>query len=248
MRERIGWDCIGCGFFAQNHLNAWNDLSPRAPTSSPSATSIRAKAKRAGEKFGVPAGTPTPRRCSTRSSSGSSTSRRRCARHLPLVELALRPPHPDHRAEAVRPEHRRGPRAWWRCGQGGRHVPRRARELPLPAAAAARSPRSSPRAPSARRTGRRISFRTGYDIYAGQPYLPKQERFVLIDLGVHVLDVARVLLGEVEHSDRRAAAAQPERHRRGHRDDAAAAHVAAPCRWSSAPTARGASPTASPRR
>ena len=45
----------------------------------------------------------------------------------------------------------------------------------------------------------RISFRTGYDIYGGQPYLAKEERFVLIDVGVHVLDVARVFLGEVDH-------------------------------------------------
>jgi predicted dehydrogenase len=45
----------------------------------------------------------------------------------------------------------------------------------------------------------RISFRTGYDIYRGQPYLAREERFVLVDLGVHVLDMARVLLGEVEH-------------------------------------------------
>lgn len=45
----------------------------------------------------------------------------------------------------------------------------------------------------------RISFRTGYDIYTGQPYLRHEQRFVLMDLGVHVLDVARVLMGEVEH-------------------------------------------------
>ena len=44
----------------------------------------------------------------------------------------------------------------------------------------------------------RVSFRTGYDIYKGQPYLANEERFVLIDLGVHVLDLARVFLGEVE--------------------------------------------------
>ena len=41
-----------------------------------------------------------------------------------------------------------------------------------------------------------ISFRTGHDIYAGQPYLAKAKRFILADLGVHVLDVARFLLGE----------------------------------------------------
>ncbi|KKC34384.1 hypothetical protein WH91_03165 [Devosia psychrophila] len=43
----------------------------------------------------------------------------------------------------------------------------------------------------------RFTFRTGYDIYAGQPYLAQLERFVLLDLGIHVLDVARFFLGEV---------------------------------------------------
>jgi predicted dehydrogenase len=45
----------------------------------------------------------------------------------------------------------------------------------------------------------RISFRTNYDIYAGQPYLATEQRFVLMDLGVHVLDLARFFLGEAEH-------------------------------------------------
>jgi D-apiose dehydrogenase len=45
----------------------------------------------------------------------------------------------------------------------------------------------------------RISFRTNYDIYAGQPYLATEKRFALMDLGVHVLDLARFFLGEVEH-------------------------------------------------
>jgi predicted dehydrogenase len=45
----------------------------------------------------------------------------------------------------------------------------------------------------------RISFRTGYDIYRGQPYLLQEERFVILDLGVHVVDLARAFLGEVTH-------------------------------------------------
>lgn len=44
----------------------------------------------------------------------------------------------------------------------------------------------------------RISFRTGHDIYAGQPYLMDEERFVVMDLGVHVLDLARLFFGEVD--------------------------------------------------
>ncbi|WGF90120.1 Gfo/Idh/MocA family protein [Marinivivus vitaminiproducens] len=43
-----------------------------------------------------------------------------------------------------------------------------------------------------------IEFRTGYDIIAGQPYLAEVERFIILDLGIHVLDVARFLMGEAE--------------------------------------------------
>lgn len=45
----------------------------------------------------------------------------------------------------------------------------------------------------------RISFRTGYDIYTGQPYFFDEERLVILDLGVHTLDIARIFMGEVEH-------------------------------------------------
>jgi len=42
-----------------------------------------------------------------------------------------------------------------------------------------------------------ISWRTGYDVIAGQPYLAHVERFILLDLGIHLFDVARFLLGDV---------------------------------------------------
>ncbi len=43
----------------------------------------------------------------------------------------------------------------------------------------------------------RITFRSGYDVYAGQPYLATDERFIIQDLGIHILDIARALLGDV---------------------------------------------------
>jgi predicted dehydrogenase len=43
----------------------------------------------------------------------------------------------------------------------------------------------------------RISFRSGFDVFAGQPYLAEGERFIIEDLGVHVLDIARYLFGDV---------------------------------------------------
>ncbi len=43
----------------------------------------------------------------------------------------------------------------------------------------------------------RASFRSGYDVYSGQPYLAEDERFIIQDLGIHVLDIARALMGDV---------------------------------------------------
>ena len=48
-------------------------------------------------------------------------------------------------------------------------------------------------------TWARLTWRTGYDVYKGQPYLAQEKRFLLLDLGIHVLDLARFLLGEVRH-------------------------------------------------
>jgi predicted dehydrogenase len=45
-------------------------------------------------------------------------------------------------------------------------------------------------------TWARVSFRTGHNIYGKQPYLANAEKFVILDLGVHMLDVARFLMGE----------------------------------------------------
>lgn len=42
----------------------------------------------------------------------------------------------------------------------------------------------------------RISFRHGYDVYANQPYLAKVEQFAIMDVGLHLFDVARYLLGD----------------------------------------------------
>jgi predicted dehydrogenase len=43
----------------------------------------------------------------------------------------------------------------------------------------------------------RFSFRSAYDVFSGQPYLAKGERFIIEDLGIHTLDIARFLMGEV---------------------------------------------------
>jgi predicted dehydrogenase len=43
----------------------------------------------------------------------------------------------------------------------------------------------------------RVSFRSAYDVYSGQPYLAEGDRFIVEDLGIHALDIARFLFGDV---------------------------------------------------
>jgi D-apiose dehydrogenase len=42
----------------------------------------------------------------------------------------------------------------------------------------------------------RFSFRSGYDVFSGQPYLATGKRFIIEDLGIHILDIARFMMGE----------------------------------------------------
>lgn len=55
----------------------------------------------------------------------------------------------------------------------------------------------------------RLSFRHGFDVYATQPYLATIERFVLMDLGIHLYDVVRHLMGEVDHLSCETASLRP---------------------------------------
>ena len=43
----------------------------------------------------------------------------------------------------------------------------------------------------------RLSFRHAYDIYANQPYLAEEPDLALTDVGLHLFDMARSLMGEV---------------------------------------------------
>ena len=45
----------------------------------------------------------------------------------------------------------------------------------------------------------RLSFRSGYDVFTGQPYLAKASRFIIEDLGIHILDISRAFFGDATH-------------------------------------------------
>lgn len=44
----------------------------------------------------------------------------------------------------------------------------------------------------------RVSFRSGYDVFSNQPYLAEGKRFIIEDLGIHILDIARAFFGDVQ--------------------------------------------------
>jgi predicted dehydrogenase len=44
----------------------------------------------------------------------------------------------------------------------------------------------------------RFSFRHGWDVYAGQPYLATFPRLAIMDVGVHLFDLVRLFMGEAE--------------------------------------------------
>lgn len=56
----------------------------------------------------------------------------------------------------------------------------------------------------------RVSFRSGFDVFSGQPYLAKGKRFIIEDLGIHSLDVARFLFGDVSQITARTRRVNPD--------------------------------------
>jgi predicted dehydrogenase len=192
-QRRLRGALIGCGFFAENHLNAWAsipdvevvavcDLDP-------------AKAAGAAARFGVPKHHTDAATMLREERPDFVDVATTVASHRPLVELAA-----SERVPTI--------------VQKPFGLTMADCEAMVAACAAARVPlmvhenfRFQPPLRALRglmgegRIGRphfgRITFRTGHDIYVKQPYLATEERFIISDLGVHVLDMARFYFGEV---------------------------------------------------
>jgi D-apiose dehydrogenase len=56
----------------------------------------------------------------------------------------------------------------------------------------------------------RVSFRSAYDVFSGQPYLAEGKRFIVEDLGIHALDVARFLFGDADNVSARIKRVNPD--------------------------------------
>ncbi|WP_102127489.1 Gfo/Idh/MocA family protein [Deinococcus planocerae] len=180
---------IGCGFFARNHAHAWRDLGVDLAAV---CDTDAGKARAFAETFG---GTPysdveTLLRSERLDFVDVATG---AASHRALVETAARHGLPVicQKPLALNLEDARAMVGACREAGVAFMVHENFRwQTPMRAAKAA-----------SERLGRlhfgRIVYRTPYDVYRDQPYLLTDERFVLTDVGVHALDLARFFLGEV---------------------------------------------------
>ena len=187
---------IGCGFFAVNHLNAWRDLAAEGRARLV-AICDRNEARLAeiAAQFGIARTYTDAAEMFAAEKLDFVDIATTAPSHRPLVELAAR-----HRIPAI-------------CQKPFAPVIEDARAMVAACEAAGvplmvhenfrwQSPLMAVK--QAIDSGAigvpywgRVSFRSGYDVYAGQPYLAEGERFIVEDLGVHVLDTARFLFGDV---------------------------------------------------
>ena len=197
MTDRIAIGIIGCGFFARNHLHSWKDLAADGAELVAVCDVDAAKAKAAAETFGVPHWYTDAETMFRERNLGLVDIITRMDNHRPLAEMAARynvpmivqkpfAPDIDHVRAIVEAAERAG--LFLAVHENFRFQTPLERVKEVLASGVIGEP-----------SWARISFRTGYDIYKGQPYFFDEERFVILDLGVHVVDVARFFLGEVAH-------------------------------------------------
>ncbi|WP_395685973.1 Gfo/Idh/MocA family protein [Aestuariivirga sp.] len=194
-RQTVSVGMVGCGFYAQNHLNAWSDLQPEGALLAAVCDMDQEKAKTAGDKFGVPYFTrldamleaipidlvDIATRMDTHRELAALAARRGIAA---VVQKPFAPTWEDCIAIVETAQRHR---AWLAVHENFRFsTSMRAVKRVLDQGAIG-TPRWA-----------RLSWRTGFDVYRGQPYLAEEPKLVIQDVGIHVLDLARYFLGEVE--------------------------------------------------
>jgi predicted dehydrogenase len=181
---------VGCGFFARNHLHAWKQVAGAGITALCDQDLARARAY--SREFGIAAVFDDLGAMLASGALDFVDVVTQPAAHRAIVEAAARrglnvicqkplaPSLEDARgmAEACRSA---GVRfmvhenfRWQRCMRALKRLSAHLGELFFA----------------------RIRWRSGFDVYASQPYLATDPRFIIYDLGVHLLDLARFFLGE----------------------------------------------------
>jgi predicted dehydrogenase len=192
---RVG--VVGCGFFAQFHLRAWKDLAAEGAELVAVADIDAGKAERTAAGLGIPRWYADAGAMLGECDLGLVDIATRMDTHRALVELALghrvpivvqKPLAPDWQEARAIVEAARQAGMFLAVHENFRfQAPMRA-VADLIATGAIGEP-----------SWARIAFRTDPRVYESQPYFLTERRLVILDVGIHMLDLARVLIGEVEH-------------------------------------------------
>ena len=195
-RGRTAIGMVGCGFYAQNHLHAWNDLKAEGSVLSAVCDRDPAKAEAAGRTFGVPHFTDMGRMLdavkidlldiATRMDTHQELAG--LAAERGVAAIVQKPFAPTYEACVAIVEKARAHGAWLAVHENFRFATAMRTVKKVLDMGTIGTP-----------TWARLSWRTGFDVYKGQPYLADEERMVIQDVGIHVLDLARYFLGEVDH-------------------------------------------------
>lgn len=185
---------IGCGFFADNHLNAWAEMAGVDLVAVCDLDST--KVAKAAEKFSVPSQFTDAEAMLVAVKPDFVDIATTMGSHRALVELCARHGIPAIVQKPFAPTYADCLSMVKTCEEA---------KIPLMVHENFRFQQPMRRVKEVLDSGKigtptfaRFSFRTGYDVKAGQPYLFEEERFVVLDLGIHVLDLARFFLGEVD--------------------------------------------------
>lgn len=190
---RVG--LIGCGFYAQNHLHAWDYLKPRGVELVGVCDLDEDKAQRAAKEFGT--------------NFYTNIDKMLALEDLDLIDIVTQAEHHKDLAFAVlekgisaivqKPfaptlpecieivDKAKSSEAWLAVHENFRfsRVMRCVKEIITSGEIGDLN-------------WGRLTFRTGFDIYKNQPYLANEKRFSILDSGIHILDLARFFFGEVE--------------------------------------------------
>jgi predicted dehydrogenase len=187
---------VGCGFFAGNHFNAWRDLKPEGAELVAVCDIDGRKAEAAATKFGVPRWYTSFDEMLANEKIDLLDVITRMDTHRMLVEKAIgrkiativqKPFAPQWSDAVAMTSAAEKAGVFLAVHENFRF------QAPL-----MRVKRVLDAGEIGPPSWARISFRTGYDIYSGQPYFYDETRFIILDLGIHTLDVARFFLGEVD--------------------------------------------------
>ena len=194
MTSRLKGAVVGCGFFAQNHLSGWKDIE-NVEIVAVCDLDIE-KAKAAAEKFGIAHYTDDVNTLFATHSLDFVDLPTTMETHEALVGIAVAHHIPVIVQKPFAPD-LEGCRRMVALAEAA-NVPLMVHEDFRFQNVFRATKKIIESGELGTLTFGRLSWRTAIDVYSNQPYLVQVKRFMIMDVGIHLLDLARFLFGEAQ--------------------------------------------------